>query len=108
MSILLELAIENILVHRIPVDDLLALANESKNDWLKRIKELRYPYTNKMDSSRSDEIEKLSLPQFVQARWTRVGDEAGIELKFIAKNSKDLDSKLQAVKRSAENIKAWQ
>ncbi len=105
---LLELAIECFLIHDTPLEELEAQKSESKAQWMQRIKKLRFPNTNEIDTSKKEEIEKLSLPQFVQARWTRIGDEAGIELKFLAKNSKDLENKMQAVKRSSENIKAWQ
>lgn len=104
----LELAIEVHLIQNLDIRHLLPQETENKILWLQRLRKLRFPNTDQLDRHKKNEIEKLSLPQFVRAKWTRIGDESGVELKFLAKNSKDLENKLNAVKRSSENNKVWQ
>ncbi len=65
--------------------------------WVQALKALRYPETFRRDQATEAQMTKLPWPGTTQARWTRQGDRAGIELKLFVSQPSDLKKYLQSL-----------
>ncbi len=94
---ILETSIELLLMGK-PID-LLVFKTEaiSAEQWAKRLYRIRYPMSTMNDEAQSQKVKQLPWPQKVQAKWIRVGDESGVEIKFFIKDTTDLDKRLSGL-----------
>jgi hypothetical protein len=67
--------------------------------WVQELKRLRYPETFKRDQATEAQMTSLPWPGTSQARWTRQGDRAGVELKLFVSQPSDLKKYLQSLSR---------
>ncbi|MGZ5280011.1 MAG: hypothetical protein ACXWC9_08720 [Pseudobdellovibrionaceae bacterium] len=67
--------------------------------WVQELKILRYPETFKRDLAAEAQMTSLPWPGTTQARWTRQGDRAGIELKLFVSQPSDLKKYLQSLNK---------
>ncbi len=67
--------------------------------WIQTLKILRYPETFKRDQLAEAQMTALPWPGTTQARWTRLGDRAGIELKLFVSQPSDLKKYLQSLNK---------
>ncbi|PIS11947.1 MAG: hypothetical protein COT73_01175 [Bdellovibrio sp. CG10_big_fil_rev_8_21_14_0_10_47_8] len=94
----LELAVELSLMGN-DVKTLEAQDNESSAEWLERLTLLRYPETSQRDADQESWMTTLPWPGTSQARWTRQGDRAGVEVKLFVSQPSDLKKYLQGLSR---------
>jgi hypothetical protein len=85
-----DLSIEH-LVANPPADFTLAEA------WVQALRGLRYPESLRREQETEAQMKELPWPGTTQARWTRQGDRAGIELKLFVSNPTDLKKYLQSL-----------
>jgi hypothetical protein len=97
----LELFIELRLLQH-PAESLVPGATEVSEDWLKRLRSLRYPQSSQADSESTSLIQDLPWPGSSKLRWVRQGDKAGIELKLFVSNPSDLKKYMQSLARVQE------
>lgn len=102
----LELGIELLMMNHTPemlaADSLVSVhpRDVSVGDaWVLALKALRYPETFKRDQMAEAQMTSLPWPGTTQARWTRQGDRAGIELKLFVSQPSDLKKYLQSLNK---------
>jgi hypothetical protein len=102
----LELGIELLLLNLVPQDLTCEklVANVPRDvstgeAWVQALKILRYPETFKRDQLAEAQMTALPWPGTTQARWTRQGDRAGIELKLFVSQPSDLKKYLQSLNK---------
>lgn len=83
-------------------EELLLSANGEA--WVKLLRQLRYPLAHSADQTASQAIAKISWPGSVQSKWTRRGDQAGIELKFFAANPLEFKRTLASLRKLEETF----
>lgn len=76
--------------------------------WLDALKQLRYPETYKRDQAEAQKWASLPWPGTSQAKWTRMGDRGGIELKLFVSHPTDLKKYLQSLSRVQDLIEKEQ
>jgi hypothetical protein len=97
----LELSVELLLMEH-PLENLLPELQEEPDQWIKRLRTLRYPQTTRTDSESASRIQDLPWPGSSKIRWVRQGDKAGIELKLFVSNPTDLKKYMQSLARVHE------
>jgi hypothetical protein len=65
--------------------------------WVQALRSLRYPETHRREQETEAQMKELPWPGTTQARWTRQGDRAGIELKLFVSQPSDLKKYLQSL-----------
>lgn len=94
----LELGIElQLLGHQMSA--IVLATNESTENWLLRLKTLRYPETTRKDQESRDKMRELPWPGQSQVRWVRQGDRSGLELKLFVANPSDLRKSLLSLQK---------
>lgn len=79
--------------------------NESPGEaWVSALKHLRYPETFKRDQEQAKKMSSLPWPGSSQAKWTRQGDRAGIELKLFVTQPSDLKKYMQSLAKVQEML----
>lgn len=71
----------------------------SAEQWLKELKQQRFPHAAKQDQELEKKLSELPWPGTGQVRWTRQGDRSGIELKIFVSHPTDLKKHLQSLNR---------
>lgn len=89
----LEFGVELFLMDR-PLNDLLP-TSDNGGLWLRRLEQWRKPISTSRDDEQRREVSQWPWPSQVQAQWSRVGDEAGLEIKIRTTSPDDLEKKLQ-------------
>ena len=67
---------------------------------LKTLEQKRKPLALKEDEAKNLSLQNQSWPPHSQTRWTRKGDEAGVEIQLWGKSQKDLQSKFHRILNS--------
>jgi hypothetical protein len=93
----LELVVDLLLMGKSPVEILPQDQLNSGESWIETLRLLRYPQTSQKDDWASRQVEQLPWPGTAQAKWTRQGDRAGIELKLFVSNPTDFKKYLQSL-----------
>lgn len=70
--------------------ELLPKSTESTNQWISNLKKIRYPRTHQSDIDSAQKIQQFDLTGTSSAKWVRMGDKAGIELRFFVSQPSDL------------------
>lgn len=92
----LELGVELFLLDR-PLNDLLP-ASDAPQEYLRRLERWRRPRTEQADESWRQELSRWPWPSQVQGQWSRVGDQAGLEIKIRTTSPQDLNKKLERLR----------
>lgn len=102
----LELGTELILLGKnksdIQAQNLLKKENLSRQDletWVQALETLRFPETQKRDQTFKDKLTALPWPGSSQAKWTRHGDQSGVELKLFVTQPADLKKYLNSLEK---------
>lgn len=102
-SQLLDLLSELILMD-VPWHDLKP-QEESLNQWLIRLKALRFPNTMDLDAQIKEEVENLPWPKNLKPRWFRQGDQSGAEIKLQFNSQRELQERIDSLNRV---LTTWQ
>ncbi len=82
--------------------------SENTERWYHDIFSLRHPITASRDQNYTNRVISTPWPRQVDAQWKRVGDKAGIEVRFISVSSADFQKKSEAlVKLQSKVEKIW-
>jgi hypothetical protein len=92
---ILELLVECFLIGQsdiflVSLPDNAPTSLQPSDHWLQNLKLLRFPQTLKADSEKQKYLLSLPWTKELQTRWLRQGDRSGVEVKFFAANSKEL------------------
>lgn len=93
----LELVVDLLLMGKAPMEILPLESSQPGEVWIETLRQLRYPQASQKDDWASQQVDQLPWPGTAQARWTRQGDRAGIELKLFVANPTDLKKYLQSL-----------
>ncbi len=66
-----------------------------RDQLLNALREARYPESRRKDKSRADATKKQKWPTRAQAKWSRQGDTAGLEVKFFVSSQHEYKKALQ-------------
>ncbi|MBY0313901.1 MAG: hypothetical protein K2Q26_00145 [Bdellovibrionales bacterium] len=98
---LLELAVELHLM-KTPISDLFSLPEEMVEEWIARLRKIRYPQTETLDRSIEERLMSLPWTKSFSKRWTRIGDRSGLEVKFLVQSPEDLKNKIKALEEISQ------
>ena len=70
--------------------------SESAEAWHEKLRRLRFPETEKKDKQSSRQAMRLPWPGSSQVKWTRQGDQSGIEVKLFVSDPTDLQKCVQS------------
>ncbi len=71
---------------------------------LEYFKDLRFQNTTKQDNRKKSRLQASNLPKNISARWVRMGDQAGLELRILSVNPKDFEKNLNNLKQKKEEL----
>lgn len=77
---------------------------EAAAAWLERLKVLRFPRTHLRDTAAQSWINEKNWPKGLHLRWSRQGDQSGLELKFVLRRPQDLEAAKKSFAVLAEEI----
>jgi hypothetical protein len=92
---ILETTIELMMIEGTPPH--LPLAQQSDEAWYEHVKRRRHPETHQRDQQKIHHLVQLPWPAHVQTKWTRQGDEAGVEVRFTATSLLDYQRKIRGL-----------
>lgn len=98
---LLELAVELHLM-KTPILELISRPEETVEDWIARLRKIRYPQTETLDKSIEERLLSLPWTKSFSKRWTRNGDRSGLEVKFLVQSPEDLKNKIKALEEISQ------
>lgn len=74
--------------------------NEKNPDvWFLELRKLAHPTTVAKDDERANKVRKFSWPVQTKGSWMRWGDQAGLSIQIQSSSPKDLEKKLEELKR---------
>lgn len=73
--------------------------------WLVRLKSQRYPMNEARLLDKNKKLMQLPWPAHTQARWSRLGDETGLEIRFQVRSLSDFQKKLAGLEKMQEPLK---
>lgn len=76
--------------------------------WSERLLKMRNPLSQNYDESQAKQVRALAWPAHVAARWVRVGDMGGIEVKFHATSLEEYRKFVDSLQNRSEDVtKIW-
>jgi hypothetical protein len=100
---LLELMVELHLMGR-ATTDILKVLSEGAEAGLKKLQSMRNPMAAERDLSAQAAVENWPWPQYAQAKWTRLGDQSAVEVKFHFRSVEDFKRKLEGLERVQNSL----
>ena len=94
---ILELTGELILMEHSPEKILQALKTSPPENSIEQIECLRKPKALSQDLKKQKQIAKNLWPPQVQAKWRRIGDQGGLEIKLWSANQEDFQKKIKKI-----------
>ncbi|MCB0363825.1 MAG: hypothetical protein H6624_15935 [Bdellovibrionaceae bacterium] len=77
--------------------ELAPMPGESDNQWLERLKALRFPHTQSRDCEKQIQMSRLPWPSRTQGQWIRQGDKGLLDVRFHADSLEDFHNKLEGL-----------
>ncbi len=103
-SQILEILIECILL-KVPSDHLQPPSEKSEDGalWLQHLQHLRFPQTYSRDQEKQQTLMQLPWTKEIQTRWLRQGDRSGVEIRFFASSSSELQKRVQELQNVVQH-----
>ncbi|MEY4615334.1 MAG: hypothetical protein RJB66_294 [Pseudomonadota bacterium] len=101
LSQILELVVELTLME-VPREKLVTGA--STPQWIKSLKQLRYPQTSSSDGLGDQKIRTIAWPLRSEARWARRGDLSGVELKLFFSHPQELKRSIERLQQVCDDL----
>jgi hypothetical protein len=89
-------------------EDSLFLPPMPAEQFLRQLKSLRYPQSTYIDASQNRQLQNLAWPNKTEARWTRQGDMAGVEIQLRAHTELEIEKQISTLVGLKDQIrKIW-